>query len=88
MLCALNMAQAAPEVPEFTLGTGWGEAKADAVTETEFVCDRELCTMTLYYAEADRLEKIGVKLAKDLAVTTTPAMPQAWTGFCKPPVSR
>lgn len=85
------MASAAPaEVPDFKLGTGWGNAKADYVSETTFEREKELCTLTLYYAEAPDLERVGIKLAKELAVTppATPALPQAFPGFCKPPVSR
>jgi hypothetical protein len=82
---------AAPaEIPEFKLGTGWGAAKADSVSETVFEREKELCTLTLYYAESADLEKVGIRLAKELAVTppATPALPQAFTGFCKPPVSQ
>lgn len=74
-------------VPDFKLGTGWGAAKADSVSETTFDRDTEICTITLYYAEAADLEKIGVNLAKDLAVTPSVVLPQAF-GFCRPPVSR
>lgn len=89
---AANMVNASlsAEVPDFKLGTGWGEAKADSVSETLFERDKELCTLTLYYAEAADLERVGIKLAKEIAVTSpaTPALPQAFPGFCKPPVSR
>ena len=78
------------DVPDFNLGTGWGEAKADNVSETAFEREKELCTLALYYAEAADLERVGIKLAKELTVTgtATPALPQAFSGFCKPPVSR
>lgn len=78
----------ASEVPEFTLGTGWGEAKHSVVTEVDFERDRELCTLTIYYAEALNLEKVGITMRKDVAVTrpASPAvLPQAFAGFCKPP---
>lgn len=86
---SVNM-MAASEVPEFKLGTGWGEAKADSVSETSFDRDRELCTLAIYYADAPALEKVGIQLAKDVAVTAAPApvLPQGFPGFCKPPVSR
>jgi len=88
MYAAAAMAPA--ETPEFKLGTGWGEAKADSVSETVFEREKELCTLTLYYAESADLEKVGIRLAKELAVTppATPALPQAFAGFCKPPFSR
>jgi len=85
--CAANMVQA--DVPDFKLGTGWGEAKADYVSETAFERERELCTLSLYYAEAADLERVGIQLAKELTVTASaPVLPQAFSGFCKPPVSR
>lgn len=78
-----------PSVPDFKLGTGWGEARLDQVTETSFERERELCTLTLYYAESADLERVGIRLAKELAVTPpSPMLPQAFAGFCKPPVSR
>lgn len=86
MASAANMAQA--DVPDFKLGTGWGEAKADFVSETAFERERELCTLSLYYAEAADLERVGIQLAKELTVTASaPVLPQAFAGFCKPPVS-
>lgn len=51
-------------VPDFKLGTGWGQAKADYVTEASFDRDRELCTLTIYYAEAADLERVGIQLTK------------------------
>ena len=93
--CSVNMmANAAPltqaDVPDFKLGTGWGEAKADMVSEAAFEREKELCTLAIYYAESADLEKVGIQLAKDIAVTPppTPVLPQAFSGFCKPPVSR
>lgn len=83
-----NITQA--EVPEFTLGTGWGNEKTDVVTETTFDVEKELCTLTLYYAEATYMEKVGIETKKEAAVTrpATPVLPQAFAGFCKPPVNR
>ena len=85
---SVNMA--ASEVPEFKLGTGWGEAKADSVSETAFEREKELCTLAIYYADAPALERVGIRLAKDVAVTSpsSPELPQGFPGFCKPPVSR
>lgn len=84
----VNMAQA--DVPDFTLGTGWGEAKVDVVTETTFETAAELCTMTLYYAASEDLKKAGIALDKGVTVATAikPVLPQAFQGFCKPPVNR
>lgn len=78
------------QVPEFALGTGWGAAKISMVSAATFDRDVELCTLELYYAEAATLEKSGVALVKKVAVTppATPGLPQAFSGFCKPPVSR
>lgn len=92
VMSAVNMMNASlsTEVPDFKLGTGWGEAKTDSVAETTFEREKELCTLTLYYAEAADLERVGIKLTKELTVTSppTPVLPQAFSGFCKPPVSR
>jgi hypothetical protein len=78
------------DVPDFTLGTGWGKEKTDVVTETTFEIEKELCTLTVYYAEAAYMEKVGIIMKKDLAVTPppTPVLPQAFGGFCKAPVNR
>lgn len=78
------------DVPEFTLGTGWGQEKTDVVTETTFEIEKELCTLTVYYAEAAYMEKVGIVMKKEAAVTppATPVLPQAFSGFCKPPVNR
>jgi hypothetical protein len=78
------------KVPEFTLGTGWGMEARNVVTETAFERDAELCTLTLFYAEAGYLRQVGVVLEKPVEVTmpATPALPQAFSGFCTPPVSR
>lgn len=87
MRSALNNAQAAPK---FQLGTGWGDAVVDKITETVFERAAVLCTLTLYYAEGRDLESIGVELKKKPTVTptVTPALPQAFPGFCKPPSTR
>ncbi len=79
----------ASSVPDFKLGTGWGEARVDQVTETTFERDRELCTLSIYYAESADLERVGIRLVKELAVTpAAPVLPQAFAGFCKPPIKR
>ena len=74
-------------VPDFTLGTGWGQEQTNVVTETAFEVEKELCTLTVYYAEAACLEKVGIVLKKNLTVTPPPthALPQAFGGFCQPP---
>lgn len=92
--CAENIVRSTSlsqaDIPDFKLGTGWGEAKIDRVTEAVFERDKELCTLSIYYAEAADLEKVGIVLAKDIAVTppASPVLPQAFPGFCKPPISR
>lgn len=76
-------------IPEFKLGTGWGELQNCRVTESDFERDSEICTLAIYYACAEELTKIGIQLEKSLKVTPpSPVLPQAFTGFCKPPVSR
>lgn len=87
---AANFMAATSDVPEFKLGTGWGEAKADSVSETKFEREKELCTLAIYYADAPALERVGIQLTKDVAVTTpaAPELPRGFPGFCKPPVSR
>lgn len=75
-------------VPNFNLGVGCGESKADSVTQTSFDTDREICTLTIYYAEAADLELAGVQLTKTPAIALTPVtpeLPQAFSGFCKIP---
>jgi hypothetical protein len=77
-------------VPDFSLGTGWGTSVKSEVSETMFERENELCTLLIYYSNAASLEKAGVILSKKTAVTrpAKPALPQAFTGFCKPPVSQ
>jgi hypothetical protein len=88
--CADTNSLSQSDVPDFKLGTGWGETKVDRVTEAAFERDKELCTLSIYYAEAADLEKVGIKLEKEIAVTPPASLvlPQAFPGFCKPPISQ
>lgn len=72
---------------DFNLGTGMGEARRDTVQEVSFEKERELCTLTIYYADAASLEAVGLQLSKAPAVTLAPTLtvPQAFSGFCKIP---
>ena len=78
------------DIPDFKIGTGWGAAKISEVTTTGFDRDRHLATLTVYYAEAKDLKKAGVPMTKTVKVTPpdAPVLPQAFSGFCKPPVTR
>ena len=78
------------KTPKFELGTGWGEEHTNEVNMEFFNRDVELCTLELYYATGAELKAAGVTLTKNLTVTppASPVLPQAFTGFCKPPVNR
>lgn len=71
-------------IPDFDVGTGWGEIKSQPVTETTFDRGEELGLLEIFYASIESLEKIGISLSKALAVTTS-TLPQSFGGFCKPP---
>jgi len=85
-----NVSAAAPaaKTPAFTLGTGWGETEQSVVTQVSFERGNEISTLTLYYSDKASLKEAGIDLSKATRVTTsTPALPQAFTGFCRPPVN-
>jgi hypothetical protein len=71
-------------VPAFKLGTGWGENRQDHVSTDDFERDRELTTLTIYYADADSLKEAGIALAKEMVVSNP--LPQAFGEFCREPV--
>lgn len=77
--------QLSNDAPEFSLGAGFGEHLKDTVTEAAFERAAEITTLALYFTDAASLEKIGISLKKDVAVSA-PVLPQAFrAGFCKAP---
>ena len=89
--CASNLAHPGVSVreqdqssqaPEFNLGTGWGAAMTDCVSLTTFDKAYEMASMSVYYTNADALQKMGIVLDKEVAVMS---MPQGFGGFCQPP---
>jgi len=80
------MAMAAPaqDNPDFNLGTGWGKEKEDRVTEKEFERNGELCTISIFYTDAEGLKKVGIDTEEKPAITKVP-LPQGFGGFCVPP---
>lgn len=69
---------------DFKLGTGWGMPQSDPVNEVAFERGHEQTTMALYYTDAASLQRVGVVLSKDIAVSE---LPQGFNGFCRPPVA-
>lgn len=67
---------------DFSLGTGWGMTQSDHVSEVAFERGHEQTTMALYYTDAVSLQRVGVVLGKDIAVSE---LPQGFNGFCRPP---
>ena len=66
----------------FDLGTAWGEAKYDYVTNTEFETGPVTETVDIFYASRESLLAMGVDLDKSTAVNFPRSFPN---GFCKPP---
>lgn len=74
--------------PSFDLGAGWGDQAASKISFTSFERGDQIVEQTLYYATAQALENVGIKLKKEVAVPTgesSPKYPSAFK-FCKPPV--
>jgi hypothetical protein len=83
--CCCNAPSAsttAQSPPEFSLGTGWGAAMTDCVGMTTFNKAYEVASLAVYYTSADALQRMGIVLDKEVAVTS---LPQGFGGFCKPP---
>ncbi len=72
------------QIPEFSLGTGWGAEQTDCVSTVDFERGIECASLSLYYADEEALRKIGIDLAKEVAISR---LPQGFGGFCKPPLS-
>lgn len=73
--------------PSFDLGAGWGDQAVSKISFTSFKRGDQLVEQTLYYATAQALEKVGIKLTKEVMVPTgesSPKYPSAFK-FCKPP---
>lgn len=68
--------------PDFNLGTAWGQAMQDQVSQTTFDKGLWLATMEIYYTDADGLAKDGIQVSKAPELAS---FPQAFGGFCKPP---
>lgn len=76
-------ASASNSAPDFNLGTAFGAAVKDQVSEVEFKRGICLADFQIYYSDRDGLMKDGIQVDKlpELAV-----FPQAFGGkFCKPP---
>lgn len=71
----------APEAPEFNLGTGYGAAAQDMVSQTHFEKGLWLAMMEIYYSDAEGLAKDGITVSKSPGL----AFPQAFGTFCKAP---
>lgn len=80
----INMVQCSlSNSADFNLGTQWGAAINDSVTETSFEVDRLIEETTFYYSDKAGLEKAGIKLIPERQVV----LPRAFNGkFCEPPV--
>ena len=80
----MNCVSAAPaSAPAFNLGTAFGAAAQDHVTQAQFNRGFWLATLELYYSDREGLEKDGIQVNKSPELVT--AFPQAFRGFCKPP---
>jgi hypothetical protein len=79
-LCCSNMASS--QAPEFNLGTGYGAAAVDVVSQTHFEKGLWLAMMEIYYSDAEGLAKDGITVSKAPSLAV---FPQAFGSFCKPP---
>jgi hypothetical protein len=70
--------------PDFNLGTGYGSAATDCVTQAYFQRGLVLATLEIFYSDREGLLKDGIQVDKT-PVLAAPAHPQAFGGFCKPP---
>jgi hypothetical protein len=70
------------EVTDYNLGTKFGNAKKDVVTNTTFDVDEQVAQLEIYYTDRDGLEKAGIEVDKKV---TAVAHPKAFGGFCQPP---
>jgi hypothetical protein len=83
-ISACNMdIQKSAKVPDFNMGTAWGGAKEDKISEGSFEKGSLAATMEIYYSDRKSLEAIGISFDKNIKVEK--AFPQAFNGFCKPP---
>ena len=69
--------------PDFNLGTAFGAPVQDSVNVGSFVRGICLATFEIYYSDKDGLAKDGIQVDK---VPELAKFPQAFGGFCKPPV--
>ncbi len=74
-------AEAPPESP-LSLGTAWGGVKTSVVARVDFVPDKVVDVVSLYYTEEAGLKALGIDVKKEAAVT----FPSAFGGYCTPPV--
>lgn len=83
--CDSHIASVAPSnAPAFDLGAGWGESINSKVTLTSFERGEVVSQAELYYSTAEALEKVGIRMNKEVAVPTGAQYPSAFK-FCKPP---
>ena len=78
MQCSLAAA-----TPDFKVGTAWGQAKADRVSETPFERAACLGLLEIFYTDAKSLAKVGIDVKKAVAVSAP--LPRSFGGFCQPP---
>jgi hypothetical protein len=76
-------APASRSAPDFNLGTAFGAAATDHVSQVTFERGLWLATMEIYYSDRDGLTKDGIQVDKSPELATS--FPQAFGGFCKPP---
>ena len=77
----------AATAPDFNLGTGYGQAIQDQVSETTFERGGRLAVLEIFYSDANGLKKAGIDLRKGASVSkANRGFPAAFSGFCAPPV--
>lgn len=79
-----SLADPPQDNPDFNLGTGWGKEKEDHVALKDFERGGEICTLSIFYTDAEGLKKVGIDTAEKPAITKVP-LPQGFGGFCVPP---
>ena len=73
-------------VPDFNLGTKWGDKIADPVTKVPFTRGCLVAEIAVYYDTRRNLEKIGIDFGNHKQVYE-PSLPKAFgsSSYCKPP---
>jgi hypothetical protein len=80
------MSAAKSDAPEFSLGTGWGDAQPDRTHNVAFAPGELLETIVVYYTGFEELKAAGVEVDKK-ATAKIGRWPSAFSGmFCPPPI--